>query len=137
MKVEEILTAMSNKGLRITEQRKTLAKLFVEHSGYLAPKEVYEHMSKMYPGMSFDTVYRNLRVLHEMDIIEQFMFEEGVKFKLHCHAHDHHHHFICLECENTVPFEFCPMDYVKTVPDGFTPVKHKFDIYGYCDSCRH
>ncbi|MFD2672736.1 Fur family transcriptional regulator [Marinicrinis sediminis] len=136
MEVQEIIQAMSNKGMRITEQRKTLARLFVDHEGYLTPKEVYEAMVQTYAGMSFDTVYRNLRVLQEMDIVEQFMFEDGIKFRLRCHTDEHHHHFICLECERTIPFHYCPMDHVQQYPEGFKPVKHKFDIYGYCETCQ-
>lgn len=136
MEVKDIIRLMSEKGMRVTEQRKTMAKLFVEHEGYLAPKEVYDHMSKSYPGMSFDTVYRNLRILNDIDVVEQFIFEDGVKFRLRCHTDEHHHHFICLECQHTYPFDYCPMDHLDQVPDGFKPVKHKFDIYGYCKQCN-
>ncbi|MGO4374197.1 membrane protein insertion efficiency factor YidD [Paenibacillus sp. MCAF20] len=86
--IDEIIQSMASRGLRITDQRKTLAKLFAESPGYLAPKEVYEYMGKSYTGLSFDTVYRNLRVMEELGVLEQVMFEEGVKFKLHCREHD-------------------------------------------------
>ena len=48
----EILRVMSEQGLRITEQRKSLARLFAEAEGYLTPKEVYEGMEREYPGLS-------------------------------------------------------------------------------------
>lgn len=50
--MEDIIRRMSSQGLRITDQRKTLAKLFSETQGYLAPKEVYEYMGKSYTGLS-------------------------------------------------------------------------------------
>lgn len=137
MSIDEIIRAMSAKGLRITEQRRTLAKLFAEADGYLTAKEVYEYMTQEYPGLSFDTVYRNLRVLYEMDVLEQFVFEEGMKFKLHCNGQEHHHHLICLQCDRTVPISFCPMDEVLAeVPEHFQVVKHKFEVYGYCEDCQ-
>ena len=134
-KTEQIVRQMSGKGLRITEQRRTLVKLFADASGYLTPKDVYEHMQRKYPGLSFDTVYRNLRVLLDLGIVEQVLFEDGVKFKLHCEELHHHHHMICLQCEKTLPIHFCPMTGTD-VPGGFTVVKHKFEVFGYCEDCQ-
>lgn len=132
---EEIVRQMSEKGLRITEQRRTLAKLFDEASGYLTPKDVYEHMQRVYPGLSFDTVYRNLRMLLDMEVVEQVLFEDGVKFKLRCEEEHHHHHMICLQCQKTIPIRFCPMTGTD-VPGDFQVVRHKFEVFGYCGDCR-
>ncbi len=132
---EQIIRQMSVKGLRITEQRRTLAQLFADATGYLTPKYVYEHMQRVYPGLSFDTVYRNLRVMQDLGLIEQFVFEEGVKFKLSCEEPDHHHHMICLQCEKTLPIRSCPMPETD-LPGGFQVVKHKFEVYGYCSDCQ-
>ncbi|WP_336771749.1 Fur family transcriptional regulator [Paenibacillus sp. MMO-58] len=132
--IDEIIQRMTGQGLRITDQRKSLAKLFAESPGYLAPKEVYEYMGKSYSGLSFDTVYRNLRVMEELGVIEQVIFEDGVKFKLHCRENDHHHHMICLQCGHTYPITFCPMEQT-VVPDDFRVVKHKFEVFGYCKDC--
>ncbi|WP_053376774.1 Fur family transcriptional regulator [Paenibacillus sp. FJAT-27812] len=132
--MEDIIRRMSSQGLRITDQRKTLAKLFSETQGYLAPKEVYEYMGKSYTGLSFDTVYRNLRVMEELGVLEQVIFEDGGKFKLHCRENDHHHHMICLQCGMTYPITFCPMEQTN-VPEDFRVVKHKFEVFGYCKEC--
>jgi len=134
LQTEEIVRMMSSQGLRITDQRKTLAKLFSETPGYLSPKDVYDYMGRYYSGLSFDTVYRNLRVLDELGVLEQVMFEEGVKFKLHCREHHHHHHMICLNCGRTYPITFCPMEQTAA-PDDFKIVKHKFEVFGYCKDC--
>ncbi|HUC90880.1 MAG TPA: Fur family transcriptional regulator [Paenibacillus sp.] len=125
---------MSAQGLRITDQRKTLAKLFADTPGYLSPKAVYDYMGRFYSGLSFDTVYRNLRVLDELGVLEQVVFEDGVKFKLHCRGHDHHHHMICLQCGKTYPISYCPMDQTEA-PDDFKVLKHKFEVFGYCKDC--
>lgn len=125
---------MSAKGLRVTDQRKTLAKLFSETDGYLTPKAVYEYMGKIYSGLSFDTVYRNLRMLEELGVLEQVMFEEGAKFKLHCREAHHHHHMICLSCGKTYPLKFCPMEQAD-IPQTFKVMKHKFEVFGQCEHC--
>jgi len=131
---DDIIRKMASRGLRITDQRRTLAKLFADTDGYLSPKDVYDHLGRFYPGLSFDTVYRNLRLLDELGVLEQVVFEDGVKFKLHCSGHDHHHHLICLDCGKTYPLTHCPMD-ATSVPDDFVIVKHKFEVFGYCGAC--
>ncbi|WP_281887398.1 Fur family transcriptional regulator [Paenibacillus sp. YYML68] len=132
--IEAIVAAMSMKGWRITDQRKTLAALFAKTHGYLSPKDVYEYMKSSYPGVSFDTVYRNIRLLSEMGVLEQIYLKDGLKFRARCHSH-HHHHLICMSCEKTVPFEFCPMKHMPNLPDNFQVVNHRFDILGYCNQC--
>ncbi|MBD8497764.1 MULTISPECIES: Fur family transcriptional regulator [Paenibacillus] len=137
LKTEQMLQKMSSQGLRITEQRRTLATLFAETEGYLTPKDVYEYMGQQYSGLSFDTVYRNLRVMHELGVLEQVIFEEGMKFKAHCSASHHHHHMICLQCEKTYPIHYCPMPALTDVPERFQVVKHKFEVFGYCETCQY
>jgi Fur family zinc uptake transcriptional regulator len=136
VKAQEMIDAMSRHGLRVTDQRKTLARLFAEAPGYLSAKDVYDAMGKTYSGLSFDTVYRNLRLLQDLDVLEQFVFEDGVKFKAHCLEHGHHHHAICLQCEKTYAVPFCPLHTQVELPQGFTVVKHKFELFGYCEACH-
>jgi Fur family zinc uptake transcriptional regulator len=136
MSAQEMIEAMSKHGLRITDQRRTLARLFADAPGYLSAKDVYESMGKTYSGLSFDTVYRNLRLLQDLDVLEQFVFEDGVKFKAHCKEHGHHHHAICLHCERTYPVPFCPLSVEVELPKGFSVVKHKFELFGYCGDCQ-
>jgi len=136
-RMKRMVEVMSGHGLRITDQRRTLLQLFEKNEGYLSPKDVYEQMSSVYPSVSFDTVYRNLRVLSDMGVLEQFYFMDGgLKFKWSCLTH-HHHHLICMNCEKTVPFQFCPMDQPIDLPDhNFKIVNHRFEIYGMCAECQ-
>lgn len=135
LSTEEIIKVMSSRGLRITDQRKSLAKLFAESESYLTPKDVYDYMCQYYSGLSFDTVYRNLRVMEELGVLEQIMFEDGLKFKASCSEGHHHHHMICLQCEKTYPIHFCPMP-LTDAPEEFQVVKHKFEVFGYCSKCK-
>jgi Fur family zinc uptake transcriptional regulator len=137
-KIEQMLNTMAGKGLRITEQRKTMARLFAEAPGYLTAKEVYEGLEAKHSGLSFDTVYRNLRVLEDLGVVEQFHFEDGIKFRIGCFSNNHnhhHHHLICISCDHIYPLDFCPMPYVKELPNHFVVLKHKFEIFGNCNQC--
>lgn len=134
--IQQMLAIMSRNGWRITDQRRTLAQIFATTDGYLSPKDVYEQMRVKYPGVSFDTVYRNLRMLTEMGGLEQFYFlDGGLKFKRSC-THHHHHHLICMNCEKTLTFEFCPMEQSLDLPGQFKILNHRFEVYGVCEECQ-
>lgn len=133
--VELLVQSMSKHGLRITDQRKTIAQIFANANGFLTAKDIFLQMVAKYDGLSFDTVYRNLKLLDEAGVIERFQIEDSNKYRVACFGHQHHHHMICLTCMRVFPLESCPMDNFQA-PDHFRIVKHKFEIYGYCDTCQ-
>lgn len=133
---QEIIAAMTRSGWRVTEQRRTLAQIFAKQDSYLSPKDVYDQMSVKYPSVSFDTVYRNLRMMSEMGVLEQFYFMDGgLKFKSSCTEH-HHHHLICVNCEKTLSFDYCPMDEKLSLPGNYQILNHRFEVYGLCEECQ-
>lgn len=135
-KVNDMLKVMSRNGWRVTEQRKMLAHIFVEHDGYLSPKDVYDLMTVKYPSVSFHTIYTNLRMLSEMGVLEHVYFMDGgLKFRGSCLDH-HHHHLICVNCEETIPFDYCPMDQGLELPGDYKILHHRFDVYGICKECQ-
>lgn len=135
-RVQEMIHVMTTSGWRITEQRKKLAEIFTDANGYLSPKEVYDQMTIPYPSVSFDTVYRNLRLLSEMGALEQYYsMEGGLKFKASCSTH-HHHHLICVNCEKTLTFDYCPMEQSLKLPGSFKIMNHRFEVYGLCEECQ-
>ncbi|AIQ46532.1 Fur family transcriptional regulator [Paenibacillus sp. FSL R7-0273] len=133
----ELVEAMEEKGLRVTFQRKLIAEVFSSTNGFVLPRQIHSYIAKDIPGVSYDTVYRNLRVMVEIGLIEQFDFKEGFRYKLRCGPDHHHHHFICLACHKTYPLEFCPIDMGIKTPEAFEVISHKFEIYGYCEECAH
>lgn len=134
---QHMVLSMSRVGLRITEQRKSIITLFVQADGYLTPRAVYESLATKHSGLSYDTVYRNLRIMSEVGILEPFHFDEGVKFRIGCYAdHDHHHHhLICVSCDHIFPLDDCPMDKGMKFPSSFRVTGHRFEVYGYCTNC--
>ncbi len=137
MTSEEILKELKAAGYKFTGKRQAIVDLFVQspHTFFTA-KDVYELMKQKYPNISFDTVYRTIALLQEHNVIEEMDANDGAsKFRLTCKSH-HHHHLICIGCGKTVIIEDCPMALLHLTFENFTPVKHRFEIYGYCASCR-
>lgn len=132
---EAIIKGMEAEGLRITVQRKLIAELFSNSTGFVLPRQVHTYISKHIPGVSYDTVYRNLRLMVRINLVEQFDFSDGVRFKLRCGPEHHHHHYICMECHITYPLDFCPVESGINPPEDFEIIGHKFEIYGLCGEC--
>ncbi|WP_052088192.1 Fur family transcriptional regulator [Paenibacillus wynnii] len=130
-----MVEAMQAHGIRITTQRKLIAEVFSFTKGFVIPRQIHSFIAKYIPGVSYDTVYRNLRLLVKIGLIEQFDFKEGIRFKVRCGLDHHHHHFICTECHKTYPLDFCPIDSGISPPDAFEVTSHKFEIYGICGEC--
>lgn len=132
----QMIHRMSLHGWRITEQRKSLVRIFADQDRYLTPKDVYDQMSALYPSVSFDTVYRNLRMMSEMGVVEQFYFMDGgLKFKGSCLDH-HHHHLICVNCEKTMTLDYCPLEQSIQLPGNYRVLHHRFEVFGICEQCQ-
>lgn len=135
MNVKEALELLKKKGYKYTGKRKTMVHIFAEQGRYLTAKEVLDLMQEEYPGLSFDTVYRNLSLFEELGIIEVTEWNGERRYRFHCGGKNHHHHMICTECGRTRPISICPMNGILGKPENFEITGHKFEIYGICSEC--
>lgn len=136
MDITLAIQTIKEKGYKVTGQRQIILEIFAANNKYLTAKEVLEQIQKDIPGISFDTIYRNLSLFHELGILESTELSGEKNFRYTCSPHDHHHHFICLDCGGTKTIEACPMDFVTEDLEGFDVADHKFEIYGKCPNCR-
>jgi Fur family zinc uptake transcriptional regulator len=137
MTTEEILKELKEAGYKFTGKRQAIVDLFVQNPNkFFTAKDVFDLIKQKYPRISFDTVYRTIALLEKHNVIEQVDANDGAaKYRLTCELH-HHHHLVCLGCGQTQIIAECPMSLLHLHFDNFTPVRHRFEIYGYCASCR-
>jgi Fur family transcriptional regulator, zinc uptake regulator len=132
-----MIRQMESSGLRITNQRKSLASLFAAPPQSYTAAEVYNRLEKKHRGLSYSTVYRNLRTLQELGVLDQMVLEDGMKFSFNRIAkHQHHHNIVCLSCGTVLPLEYCPMKEVECMLPQFRITHHRFEIFGYCQACE-
>ena len=137
MDIIEAIQIVREKGYKVTGQREQLLAIFSESNKYLTAKDVLEKMRKEYPSLSFDTIYRNLSLFHELGILEVTELAAEKHFRYICGVHNHHHHhFICLKCGGTKVIQACPMEFVTEDLKEYYVADHKFEIYGKCPKCN-
>ncbi|MRG29100.1 Fur family transcriptional regulator [Laceyella tengchongensis] len=136
MDIKQALNLLKQNGYKYTGKREMMVQLFFEEGRYLTAKEVLDLMQKDYPGLSFDTVYRNLALFEQLGIVEGTEWNGERRYRIHCGGDSHHHHIICTECGRTRAIELCPMKAILGQPENFEITGHKFEIYGICVECK-
>src|SRR5690625_3855159 len=131
MNLQEAINLLNRNRYKTTRRRKDILSFFGESDGYRTAKELNDHLEKIYEGISFDTVYRNLHLFNELGILETTELNSEKHFRMICGQH-HHHHFICNDCGKTKKINVCPMDEVKGTLENYYIEDHKFEIYGLC-----
>lgn len=138
--LNQIYATIKAKGYKLTPARKDMLEIFAD-SDYklLNASEIYDLVRKKNRKTNFSTVYRNLEILFDNEIIEKISYNEETKYKLREQG-AHHHLMICTLCHKTKPLPFCPFGelekFIKNDTD-FLPVNHHVEIYGYCEKCRN
>ncbi|MDH6365111.1 Fur family zinc uptake transcriptional regulator [Enterococcus sp. PF1-24] len=136
--IEESLLKLKEQGMKYTKKREALITFFARCNRYISAREVHEYMSDIFPGISYDTIYRNLHDFSDFEILEETELNGEMKFRIHCRCQGHighHHHFICTVCGKTREIYMCPMDYFKEQLVGCEIEGHRFEILGRCEEC--
>lgn len=128
-------TKINEAGFKATSRRIELLTLLQNENRYMAPLHIYEALAINHPGLSYDTVYRNLREFEEAHLLEVTDLEGEKRYRLNCGDHKHHHHFVCTKCGRTMPLEICPMSTFAEQLPGCVITGHRFEIYGLCEKC--
>lgn len=135
MKVAEAFDILKAEGYKTTGKREEILSYLDQNPHYVSVKEIIDYLKKGYPGLSYDTVYRNLSLFSELGILEETELDGEKRYQISCTTDQHHHHLICLKCGKSKQIENCPMDRLPEF-DDFAVTGHRFEIFGYCSECQ-
>ncbi len=101
-------TSLHDRGQRLTPQRQRVLALFerIGEGSHLSAEEVHQRLLRSDERVSLATVYRTLRLLSSMGLLQELELPEGGRrFELASDAHRDHHHLVCVRCGRTEEFE--------------------------------
>ncbi len=124
------------KGVKLTEQRKIIAKIISEskseygESDHPDVDELYSRVSKVDPKISIATVYRTVKLFEEAGILVKHDFKAG---KARYEINDDHNHLIDINSGEIIEFvdkdiEELQQKIAKKL--GYNLVDHKLELYG-------
>ena len=121
-----------SKGVKLTEQRKIIARVMSESDDHPDVDELYKRVSKIDSKISIATIYRTVKLFEEAGILTKHDFK-GNKARYEQLDDDHHDHLIDLKTGEIIEFVDEEIEKLqKKVADkyGYELVDHKLELYG-------
>ena len=122
-----------DKGMKMTEQRRVIARVLSESTDHPDVEEVHRRAHRLDPRISIATVYRTVRLFEEANIIERHEFRDGRARYEEVDANHHHHHLINLKTGEVIEFESEQLERLKRKicrDLGFEMVGERLELYG-------
>ena len=137
----DVCNQLRNHAYKLTPQRQTILKIFLEHAAqHLSAEEIYQLVKPHYPDIGLATIYRTLDILAELGILQKNDFGDGrSRYEFSRQDEHHHHHLICLSCGNVSEFDDDLLESLETMISKrtkFKVVDHVLKFYGYCARCQ-
>ena len=120
-----------DRGLKLTEQRRTIARVLSEATDHPDVDQVYRRATELDSRISIATVYRTVRLFEEADILEKHDFGDG-RARYEEASDDHHDHLIDVKTGKVIEFYNKDIEALKTrIADelGYTLVDHRLELF--------
>ena len=121
-----------DKGVKLTDQRKIIAKVMTESDDHPDVDELYGRVSKIDSKISIATVYRTVKLFEESGILAKHAFKGG-KARYEKLDESHHDHLIDVKTGEIIEFVDAEIEELqKKVAEkyGYKLVDHKLELYG-------
>lgn len=123
-----------DKGMKMTEQRKVIARVLSNATDHPDVEQVYRRAVDIDPRISLATVYRTLRLLDVAKIVDRLDFGDGrSRYEAANDRKHHHHHLINVRTGQVVEFESEELERLKRkiARDlGFELVGERLELFG-------
>ncbi|MEL6168195.1 MAG: Fur family transcriptional regulator [Pseudomonadota bacterium] len=129
---ETIIARCEANGLRLTEQRRTIAQVLEEADDHPDVEELYARAAVRDPNISLATVYRTVKLFEEAGILERREFGDG-RARYEDADRDHHDHLIDMRSGEVIEFvdeEIEALQEKIARKLGYELRGHRLELYG-------
>ncbi|MBI2714548.1 MAG: transcriptional repressor [Rhizobiales bacterium] len=119
------------KGMRMTEQRRVIARVLAGSEDHPDVEELYRRCAKVDDRISISTVYRTVRLFEDAGIIERHDFREG-RARYETSRESHHDHLINLRSGEVIEFQSEEIERMQAEVArklGYKLVDHRLELY--------
>jgi len=130
--VDRIEKLCMDKGMRMTDQRRVVARVLSQSTDHPDVEELYRRSAAVDPHISIATVYRTVRLFEEAGIIARHDFRDG-RSRYEEATDDHHDHLIDMKSGKVVEFvdpEIERLQHQIAERLGYKLVAHRLELYG-------
>ena len=132
MSSNDIESKCLKKGVRLTEQRKLVAKVMSNSEDHPDVDELHKRVNKLDSKISIATVYRTVKLFEEAGIVAKHDFK-GNKARYEQTTQEHHDHLIDINTGEITEFVNQDIENLqKKVAEklGYKLVDHRLELYG-------
>jgi len=119
------------KGMRMTEQRRVIARVLAAADDHPDVEELYRRAVKVDANISISTVYRTVKLFEDAGIIARHDFREG-RARYEQSPEAHHDHLINLRSGEVIEFRSEEIERLQTEVArklGYRLVDHRLELY--------
>ena len=133
---KSIISRSTERGLRMTGQRRVIAQVLEEASDHPDVEELHARASALDAGISIATVYRTVKLFEESGLLERLEFGDG-RARYEDAERDHHDHLIDMQTGEIIEFvdpEIEELQEKIAKRLGYTLKGHRLELYGVKDT---
>jgi Fur family ferric uptake transcriptional regulator len=119
------------KGMRMTEQRRVIARVLADSADHPDVEELYRRCHEIDNHISISTVYRTVKLFEDAGIIERHDFREG-RARYEQIPESHHDHLINLRTGEVIEFQSEEIERLQAEIArrlGYRLVDHRLELY--------
>jgi Fur family ferric uptake transcriptional regulator len=123
--------ACIEKGMRMTEQRRVIARVLDSSDDHPDVEELYRRASAVDPNISISTVYRTVRMFEDAGIVERHEFRDG-RARYETLSDEHHDHLIDVRSGTVVEFRNEEIERLQeriARELGYKIIDHRLELY--------
>lgn len=128
----DIESLAADAGMRMTDQRRVIARVLSEADDHPDVEEVYRRAAAQDSAISIATVYRTVRLFEEAGILTRHDFGDG-RARYEPVADDHHDHLIDIQSGKVIEFTNEQIERLQeevAAKLGYRLVDHRLELYG-------
>ncbi len=121
-----------DKGLKMTEQRRVIARVLSESDDHPDVEQLYQRASKIDSRISIATVYRTVKLFEEANILDRHDFGDG-RARYEERPEEHHDHLIDMNSGEVIEFRDDEIERLQAYVAetlGYKLVGHRLELYG-------